>query len=685
MLWGDSVATLDVNSTCFAPQGATASPPPFVPTTPPSCCSQDFASITIPGAARMREVARMLSRKTDKQALDHFKVTKSDPRVTQLREFLLALGEPDQRFNFFPLMRQDVRKLHIHDYHCRSSFPMRMLGQSLRDGIDLDGLTESDPDFVNKVRSSDIHCPEWAIATPKSISTSPSSKKLHHTIAKLDLYNALGYDIYICPNELVFGVRSQRTVRKINIIVMEFDHNTLAEQRALLEQVKPNVVAAVYSGGKSIHMFIRLACPIWNDRRPRSFNDMRHLRQSGSLIGGIEIPSYDHAVKCWKHDLQQRGFKVDPSVIGNYAGLVRVPGFRHSLHDRISEIQHLDPLARWNHLVATHPDDWMEFLGSRIQGDDINGSPKGGIPIDIPQGEVGQDGNSVDSWDVVGSKCISVTAMLHQPKPVEDLNLENQGVLIDPKASSSIESHKSALPVKADFDGVTTTFLDALNRFEELKHTGIPARGQRRGLHRVMFTAARIHGWFDDEGRIAKEWESILSIEPSNIRCSVKAGVQDIKGEWRAVKQKPYKLWLPDCGTLADLDETHRESLVDGLTNLGFPRAIRSSTCSIIVNVLWDTVRKATVPCVAGRASIQAKMMQSAGGQKSGKARQWLGQNNLLCLRNRSYVPGKQSMLYFVNAPLIIWLAGYRNEDLNWGLQESRKLALQSQDILCAA
>jgi len=335
-------------------------------------------------------------------------------------------------------------------------------------------------------------------------------------------------------------------------------------------------------------------------------------------------------------------------------------------------------------VVAQHPDDWMAFLGSRIQDDDINGSLDSGVPIDIPQGEVGQDGNSVEGWDVGGSNSISVKPLLHHPQLTKVVNPEDSGVEIIAKPSDSIGSHKSALPVKADFDGVTTTFLDDLTRFEELKRTGIPAKGQRRGLHRVLFTASRIHGWFDDQKRIAKEWEAILNIAPSNIRCSVQAGVQDIRGEWRAAKRKPYRIWLPACSILADLDEVRRESLVDGLTRLGCPKDILSSVRSIIANVLWDVVRKATRHCTAGRASVQSRKMQSVGGQKSGLARKWLNQNNLLCVRDHSYQTGiyGHSKRYFVNIPLLIWLAGYRNDDLDWGIQEKRKVELQSTEIM---
>ena len=214
------------------PQAADHPHPPFVPTSPPSCCSLNFADLSIPGAAKMRETARMLCRKTEIQALDYFKVDKSSQRVAQLRDFLSALGEPDQPFHFFPLMRQEVRKVHIHDSRCKDSFPRRMFGQSFRDSIDLGWLADSDSDFVQQVQSSDIWSPEWPISTPKAISTKASSKLLHKAIAKLDLYNALGYDIYICPNPLAFGVRSQRTVRQIITIVLEFDRNSLEQQRA---------------------------------------------------------------------------------------------------------------------------------------------------------------------------------------------------------------------------------------------------------------------------------------------------------------------------------------------------------------------------------------------------------------------------------------------------------------------
>ena len=634
----------------------------------------------------MRETARMLCRKTEIQALDYFKVDKSSQRVAQLRDFLSALGEPDQPFHFFPLMRQEVRKVHIHDSRCKDSFPRRMFGQSFRDSIDLGWLADSDSDFVQQVQSSDIWSPEWPISTPKAISTKASSKLLHKAIAKLDLYNALGYDIYICPNPLAFGVRSQRTVRQIITIVLEFDRNSLEQQRALLEQLKPVTVAAVYSGGKSIHIFIRLACPIWNDRCPKSFHEICTLRQTGNLTGGIEIQAYDRAVNCWNHELQQAGFEPDQSVLSNFAGLVRVPGFKHCKHDRFSTIQHLDSSARWNHGMIQHPDDWAAFLTGWNFNEVAASFPiKTGIPIHFPRIGVSQDRVKEVPEVVIAPNTPPVTAMLHQPEPTERQSGEDLAVLSEPKMPHSIKSYDLTRPVKPDLDRITTTFIEDLTQFDELRRTGIPARGQRRNLHRVLFTAARIYGWFDDQERIAAEWRAILSIEPSHIGCSVKAAVQDILGEWRAVKRTPYKIWLPDCSMLADLDSSRRDSLLAGLTKLGCPKAIRSSTCSIIMKVLWPVVRNATAFCIKGQAFVQSRRMRSAGGNKTGEARNWMRQTNLLCICDHDYVPGGPSKRSFVNVPLIIWMAGFRNEDLDWGRQQKQAQAPEAEELRSAA
>lgn len=652
----------------------TSSVPPEIT----SCCTTNFTTIPIPGADQLRETARKLCRLTDQQALEHFHVDKNSPRVGQLREFLLALGEEDQGFNFFPLMRDEVRKLHIHDSHCRSSFPVRLFKQNIREGVDLAGLKDSDTDFVQKLLTSDIRYPEWPKAALKSVSASPSSKRLHQLIAKLDLYNSLGYDIYLCPNPLAFGVRSQRTVWRIHIIVLEFDHNSLAQQLELLEKLKHVAVAAVFSGGKSLHIFIRLTCPIWNNRCPRSFNEVRQLRKSGALAGGIDIPQYDHLVKCWKHELQQAGFVPDRAILGNFSGVVRVPGFKHALHDRMSELLHLNPMARWNHQVAQHPDDWMEFVGSRINGDvDAGFSQSWGCTTPLSRGPEGRAGVV---GDLEGLCTPPVTTMLHQLQPKEGLAGTDQGVGVDHgRPVSEVGGsgtafpvttmlHQPSLPESKPVAVTRSTFLDDMDCFHALRQNGIPGRGQRRQLHRVLFTAARIHGWFDNEGRIAKEWETILSIAPANIGCSVRDGVQDILRDWRAAKRSPYKIWLPACSKLPELDASRRECLVAGLTKLGCPKTIRSSTANIIMTVLWPVIRKATVPCIKGRAAVQSRRLQSAGGGRTRLAREWLRQNHLLRVCDHDYVPGAggHSKLYFVNVPLVIWSAGFRAQELPW-------------------
>lgn len=680
-LWDEPASPTNASQTGQVPECAVVLPPtPFVPSAITSCCTTSFATIPIPGADQQKKTARMLSRLADQQAMEHFRVDENSPRVTQLREFLLALGDEDQRFNFFALMRNEIRKLHIHDSDCRNSFPVRLFNQNLREGVDLVGLSDTDPDFVQQLFRSDIHYPEWPKAALKSVSTSPSSKRLHQLIAKLDLYNALGYDIFLCPNPLAFGVRSQRTVWRITIIVLEFDHNTLAQQLELLKQLKHVAVAAVYSGGKSVHVFIRLTCPIWNDRCPRSFNEVRQLRKSGALAGGIDIPAYDHLVKCWRYELLKVGFTPDRAVLGNFAGVVRVPGFKHALHARPSELLHRNPLARWNHQLAQHPDDWLEFVEGRTNWEIGSGfNQSGGSTTTLsyrPEGRAGSAGDLVELYSP------PVTTMLHQLQPQEGLTRSDQGGGVDHgRQVFEVGGSGPAFPVTTvvqqtplpDSKPVSAsrapTFLDDLNCLEELKRNGIPGRGQRRQLHRVLFTAARIHGWFDNEGRIAREWEVILNIAPANIGCTVNHGIRDILRDWRAVRRSPYKIWLPDCKKLPDLDQARRNDLLAGLTRLGCPKAIRSSTTNVIVTVLWPVIRTATIPCMEGRAAVQSRRLQAAAGERTRLVREWLAENNLLRLRDNHYEPGKRSRLFFINVPLAVWLMGFRTQDVTWSRQ----------------
>jgi hypothetical protein len=58
------------------------------------------------------------------------------------------------------------------------------------------------------------------------------------------------------------------------------------------------------------------------------------------------------------------------------------------------------------------------------------------------------------------------------------------------------------------------------------------------------------------------------------------------------------------------------------------------------LTVLWPVVRKATVPCIEGRAAIQSRRLQSAGGARTRLVREWLRQNNLLRVCDHDYVPG---------------------------------------------
>ena len=58
--------------------------------------------------------------------------------------------------------------------------------------------------------------------------------------------------------------------------------------------------------------------------------------------------------------------------------------------------------------------------------------------------------------------------------------------------------------------------------------------------------------------------------------------------------------------------------------------------------------------------------MQAVGGRKVGEVKEWLALRNILRITKLQYLPGRQSRLFFVNVPLMVWLAGFHNEDLSW-------------------
>jgi len=201
---------------------------------------------------------------------------------------------------------------------------------------------------------------------------------------------------------------------------------------------------------------------------------------------------------------------------------------------------------------------------------------------------------------------------------------------------------------------------------------GIPERGFRTKGHYALFTAKRVYGWTDVA--MQQVWRDIVMMNPANIGCSIEQAVADIGTHWERSKGKSKNPSLPDMTKLPPT--TNRtQTLVGNLTKMGCPWP--ADVAKIILKVLMAPIQGCPKACIDGRAAIRAKDLQRACSSRSYKAaREWMAAHNILVLKNPSYIRGVHSMTYFVNVHLILFLLGFRSDELVWsGVTERRKAA----------
>jgi hypothetical protein len=249
------------------------------------------------------------------------------------------------------------------------------------------------------------------------------------------------------------------------------------------------------------------------------------------------------------------------------------------------------------------------------------------------------------------------------------------------------------------------TFFDDLDEFAGVLADGIPARHQRLRMHGVLMNAARILGWIPDDDNTSTEaraklleaWRRIVEKTPAgNIAVSAGEAVEDFRRHLYSSSKggtlKAFHPRMPDFTTLptfGDIRGTARclRRRILSLMNVGvlpilvgdetMRRHVASGAARIVVEVLCPLARRVPRQCLIGTASIPAARMQamcpSRLHYKTVVA--WLADAKILRMTHPYILPNKflgggRPRLYFVNLPLVVWLAGVGKGRLSWTARE---------------
>jgi len=494
-------------------------------------------------------------------------------KAERLMAFLKLLYRENERVFFFPLMHDPV----LNEYTATKKPYPAQIGRIC----------------ISKYPSSSKWHPPAKALNP--ISASVGSRTFHKTFDYLNQINELGYDIYLTPNPLTYKRRVKETVREIRYIVLESDDISIEAQQAFLEMIKPNVRVAVFTGNRSIHCYIPLTHPIRNHEclYANQYKRIQHLPDNSP---DIVIPDFNEVVEGFKMFLSGHNYPYCESL-RSFWGLTRCPYFI-------------------NHKSGVEADVIYESNATNIGY--INDFGVSGHEL-LEINEVGRV-----KWERY--KGLEPGSVYHYCNQVEPMvhSLDNSPPQKEPKAERLSQETNDAKP--------GGQFLRDLNAYEELKISGIPKRGVRISLHKVMFTATRLFDWNDD--KLGLEWRNIVSINPRNIGFGIDDAVDDLLREWDIEKNRTFRFWTPAQATLPDASTTHKDNVRIKLNAWGCKKA--RSASNLIIKLLYPTIRKALVPCLRGTVAIQAKeIWKACNGNVNKEMIQWLDEKNIYGSRIR--------------------------------------------------
>lgn len=487
------------------------------------------------------------------------------------------------------------------------------------------------------------------------VSRKPSSTNTK-TLARLHELNAQGYDIYFCVNPLIHPRRCQKGVVLARNILIEMDHSDMETQREMLERYKSNIASATYSGSRSLHMIVKLNPPLWNPNRVGRMMVPR-LKEGQT---SARWPLYVELANRWIARLEMLGHAIDNRAAKDYARLSRVPGFLHAGTGMVSALEHLDTKASWDWREeededAEPPEPTDEEVDAYFEAREAE------VPEHVKERIWGLD---VLFPDIVGttrpltgempSPAVSPRSRESNDKPpYQSTSLSRVGHIIKTSTTNVVRTTP------------TRSFLDDLDEFKRLLRTGLPGRGTRMRLHKVAFTAARVFGL--EEEWLGAKWRSVIKANPGGTDKKPDTAVASLLGDWRA--NKGFRLYLPDVTKMPTIDKGKTGQLEARLGEIGCPEPRKAAR--IVTRVVLPVIRKVPRQCIGGTAGIKSTMLREAAnirGESRGYHRtwEWIQEAGIVGCTNGKYSPGSQTRMYRVNIPLVLWLCGYRTEELDW-------------------
>lgn len=433
-------------------------------------------------------------------------------------------------------------------------------------------------------------------------------------LAALHEINRQGYDIFFAINPMSCGRRCQQTVTMARHILIESDENDIDTQLRFFKEYESNIVSAVHSGGKSLHCLVRLSPPRSHPGVVGAWTAFRLPRGATKATWA----EYRQMGNYWIAEAKIHGIEIDAGAAHDHARVSRVPGFLHGKTGRVAEVIRLNPSASW---------DWRVTDLSIFN---------------------------------IHSDSFSFSSLKPKTKPFPDPSEEKK------KRRNTTTTNVVRNFKKTDSSPSSrTSFLDSIEAFEILRKNGLPGRHVRRKMHKVLFETARVFDW--QRARTAEEWTSVIRKNPQATVETVESAVEDMLREMDAVDG--ISIYLPDLTKLPELDKTKMEVMESRFVGMGCKAPMKAAR--IVARVILPLVKRLPRQCLMGIAGIQSRELRNAAHIR-GHSRaymdlwEWMQSIGIARCMRCDYAPLGRTRQYAINVPMVLWLCGFRTEELDW-------------------
>jgi len=429
---------------------------------------------------------------------------------------------------------------------------------------------------------------------------------------------------------------SKANVTRIHNIIIESDDESLEQQYKLLEALLPWTSCAMFTGNKSIHIWLNV----------------------GSINPNYKLLEYSEVLANLVNNLNTNNFKCDMKVLKNYVVKTRLPNIPHQTTGKRSKIIYLNDKALWF-------SEYTEF------------SIKGSIPVPPEQ----------------------PSPKLEIKDNVSILNSDTNGVTFL-KPNGKKPSKKSSKITPEYIHNIPNFFnnLDMYIQYMEygLKSKGLRSSMYRDVIFAKKILDARfckqkvkdnvniLNGvtngvtFYED---CLSEVTQILELSEGRYQCSFEEAIEDFKDYYaKSLQYSKLTIRMPNSTKLPVRCPMNLKTLKTILKQLGIQN--RTHVAKIILNVLWPLLRTLPAQCDNGTVGIhmnrdirgeylkngvRCKFEDSSKYVNSKYVRatmETLKKHNIL-IKTRNYIYKEQTSKYWINAPLILWLVT-NDKDVAW-------------------